>query len=87
MINIIDDEPTDTNGDLFEHTSSDEQDKSYENEGNKDYSPMVQISIKEYDKLKEQTKYITDKDCIAVIEKIGELVRALRKHIRMPLWV
>jgi hypothetical protein len=85
MINILDDEPRDTNGDLFEQTSSDEQDKTYENEGSKDLTPMVQISIKEYDKLKEQTKYITDKDCIAVIEKIGELVRALRKHIRMPL--
>ena len=42
---------------------------------------MVQISIKEYDKLKERSKYITDKDMIAVIDKIEELVRALRKHI------
>ena len=25
-------------------------------------SPMVQISLKEYDKLKEKQKYITDKD-------------------------
>ena len=43
--------------------------------------PMVQISIKEYDKLKEHQKYITDKSLIAVIDKIEELVRALRKHI------
>ena len=42
---------------------------------------MVQISLKEYDKLKERSKYITDKDMIAVIDKIEELVRALRKHI------
>ena len=45
------------------------------------YSPMVQISLKEYDKLKERAKYITDKDMISVIDKIEELVRALRKHI------
>ena len=59
-------------------------DASMENEsvGHKDnYGPMVQISIKEYDKLKERSKYITDKDMIAVIDKIEELVRALRKHI------
>jgi hypothetical protein len=42
---------------------------------------MVQISVKEYDKLKERSKYITDRDMIAVIDKIEELVRALRKHI------
>ena len=42
---------------------------------------MVQISLKEYDKLKERSKYITDRDMIAVIDKIEELVRALRKHI------
>ena len=58
-----------------------EDDKSYENESNRDFSPMVQISLKEYDKLKEQQHYITDKSLIAVIDKIEELVRALRKHI------
>ena len=56
-------------------------DMTYENEGSRDMSPMVQISIKEYDKLKERGKYITDKDMIACIDKIEELVRALRKHI------
>ena len=59
-------------------------DASMENEsvGHRDgYGPMVQISIKEYDKLKERAKYITDKDMISVIDKIEELVRALRKHI------
>ena len=56
-------------------------DMTYENEGLRDMSPMVQISIKEYDKLKERAKYITDKDMIACIDKIEELVRALRKHI------
>jgi hypothetical protein len=42
---------------------------------------MVQISLKEYDKLKERSKYITDRDMINCIDKIEELVRALRKHI------
>ena len=69
-------------------TDSDEKqralDASMENEsvGHKEnYGPMVQITIKEYDKLKERSKYITDRDMIAVIDKIEELVRALRKHI------
>ena len=50
-------------------------------ESRENYGPMVQISLKEYDKLKERSKYITDRDMIAVIDKIEELVRALRKHI------
>tara|TARA_B100000900_G_scaffold360558_1_gene332726 strand:+ start:603 stop:833 length:231 start_codon:yes stop_codon:yes gene_type:complete len=69
-------------------TDSDEKqralDASMENEsvGHKEnYGPMVQITIKEYDKLKERSKYITDRDMISVIDKIEELVRALRKHI------
>tara|TARA_B100001287_G_C22378479_1_gene387605 strand:- start:359 stop:568 length:210 start_codon:yes stop_codon:yes gene_type:complete len=57
------------------------EDATYENESTRDTSPMVQISLKEYDKLKERSKYITDRDMIAVIDKIEELVRALRKHI------
>ena len=69
-------------------TDSDEKqralDASMENEsvGHKDnYAPMVQISLKEYDKIKEKSKYITDRDMINCIDKIEELVRALRKHI------
>ena len=50
-------------------------------ESRENYGPMVQISLKEYDKLKERSKYITDRDMISVIDKIEELVRALRKHI------
>lgn len=59
-------------------TSVDEydNDKSFENE-----QSMVTIPLKEYDKLREKQKYITDKDMIAVVDKIEELVRALRKHI------
>ena len=56
-------------------------DATMENEGRESFGPMVQISLKEYDKLKERSKYITDRDMIAVIDKIEELVRALRKHI------
>ena len=52
---------------------------SYENEGG--MRSQVTISLKEYDKLRERQKYITDKDLIACIDKIEELVRALRKHI------
>ena len=51
-------------------------DGTYENE-----QSTVTISLKEYDKLKEKQHYITDKDLIACIDKIEELVRAVRKHI------
>ncbi len=53
-----------------------DHDMTYENE-----KSMVTIPLKEYDKLKERSKFITDRDMIAVIDKIEELVRALRKHI------
>jgi len=53
-----------------------DNDKTFENE-----QSMVTIPLKEYDKLKEQNNYITDPSLIAVIDKIEELTRALRKHI------
>lgn len=57
-------------------------DATYENE-----QSTVTISLKEYDKLKEKQHYITDKDLISCIDKIEELVRALRKHIvRTEIW-
>ena len=60
-------------------------DKTYENESTRDTSPMVRISVKEYndlrDEAKEAGKYITDPSLIAIIDKIEELTRALRKHI------
>ena len=55
------------------------EDQSYENEGMN--RSMVTISLKEYDRLREKQKYITDRDLIGCIDKIEELVRALRKHI------
>tara|TARA_B100000941_G_C28294834_1_gene443423 strand:+ start:299 stop:517 length:219 start_codon:yes stop_codon:yes gene_type:complete len=64
-------------------TSVDDRDvdNTFESESTRDTTPMVSITLKEYDKLKEKSKYITDRDMIAVIDKIEELVRALRKHI------
>tara|TARA_B100001057_G_C22070374_1_gene651798 strand:- start:176 stop:379 length:204 start_codon:yes stop_codon:yes gene_type:complete len=53
-----------------------DHDMTYENE-----QSMVTIPLREYDKLKEKTNYISDPSLIAVIDKIEELVRALRKHI------
>ena len=65
-------------------TDSDERqralDASMENEAAPP-SPMVQISLKEYDKLKEQRNYITDPSLISIIDKMEELTRALRRHI------
>ena len=51
-------------------------DNTYENE-----QSTVTIPLKEYDRLKEKQKYITDRNLIGCIDKIEELVRALRKHI------
>ncbi len=59
-------------------TSVDDRDvdSTFENE-----QSTVTIPLREYEKLRERQKYITDRDLIAVIDKIEELVRALRKHI------
>ena len=69
-------------------TDSDEKqralDATLENESaesRENYGPMVQISLKEYDKLKERSKYITDRDMIGYIDKIEFFVKELRKHI------
>lgn len=68
-------------------TSTDDKDvdKTFENESTRDTTPMVRISIREYDALRDQAKeagkYITDPSLINIIDKIEELTRALRKHI------
>ena len=41
----------------------------------------VTIPLSEYDKLKEEQRFIKDKSLIAIIDKVEELVRALRKSI------
>ena len=61
-------------------TDDNSVDKSFENESPAP-SPMVQIPLKEYDKLKEKQHYITDKSIIDIIDNVERLVRALRKHI------
>ena len=59
-------------------TSVDDRDvdNTYENE-----QSTVTIPLKEYDRLREKQKYITDKNLINIIDKMEELTRALRKHI------
>ena len=75
---------TDENGATYS-VDTDEHDKTYENESTRDTTPMVRISIKEYDALRDQAKeagkYITDPSMISIIDKLEELTRALRKHI------
>jgi len=41
----------------------------------------VTIPLKEYDELKAQQSSIKDPSLIAIIDKVEELIRALRKHI------
>jgi len=41
----------------------------------------VTIPLKEYDELKAQQSSIKDPALIAIIDKVEELIRALRKHI------
>ncbi len=66
---------------------SDEKDQAhqltYENETQ--LNRTVTIPLAEYDKLKEEQHYITDPNLIAIVDKIGELIRALRKNIRMKV--
>ena len=53
-----------------------DHDMTYENE-----QSMVTIPLKEYDRLKDQCKYITDVTLISAIDKIEFFVKELRKHI------
>ena len=71
---------TDENGAKY-GVDTDEHDKTYENESTRDTTPMVRISLKEYDALRDQTKYITDPTLIGAIDKIEFFVKELRKHI------
>ena len=58
-----------------------ETDKTWENESSRDLSPMVSISVKEYDELRDRAKYITDPSLISLIDKLEFFVKELRKHI------
>ena len=53
-----------------------DHDLTYENE-----QSTVTIPLKEYDSLRDQSKYITDATLIATIDKIEFFVKELRKHI------
>ena len=53
-----------------------DHDMTYENE-----QSMVTIPLKEYDKLKDQSKYITDDTLIGYIDKVEFFVKEIRKHI------
>ena len=53
-----------------------DHDLTYENE-----QSTVTIPLKEYDKLKDQSKYITDDTLIDYIDKIEFFVKEIRKHI------
>ena len=75
-----DDTFTDENGITY-GVDSKEMDKTFENESTRDTSPMVRISLKEYNDLRDQTKYITDPTLIGAIDKIEFFVKELRKHI------
>ena len=58
-----------------------ETDKTWENESSRDLSPMVRISVKEYNELRDRAKYITDPSLISLIDKLEFFVKELRKHI------
>ena len=66
----IEDKDTQHGRDTHDH------DLTYENE-----QSTVTIPLKEYDSLKDQSKYITDATLIATIDKIEFFVKELRKHI------
>ena len=53
-----------------------DHDLTYENE-----QSTVTIPLKEYDRLIDQSKYITDDTLIGHIDKIEFFVKEIRKHI------
>ena len=57
-----------------------DHDLTYENE-----QSTVTIPLKEYDRLKDQSKYITDDTLIGHIDKIEFFVKEIRKHI-IRMW-
>ena len=54
-------------------------DATYEDEHTS--SRTVTIPLKEYDELKKEQSFIKDPSLISIIDKVEELIRALRKHI------
>jgi len=71
-----------TNGILMADDQSDRERAeaaSYEDEVSS--KRTVTIPLKEYDELKAEENFIKSPSLIAIIDKIEELIRALRKHI------
>ncbi len=64
-----------------EHEDTNETDKTWENESSRDLSPMVRISVKEYDELRDRAKYITDPSLISLIDKLDNSFFAPLKYI------
>ena len=56
------------------------EDLSYENEGG--MRSTVTITLKEYDKLREQQKYITDPSLISIIDHHGGKKAKVKETIR-----
>ena len=72
-----DEKYTDENGAEYKvDRDSHDHDLTYENE-----QSTVTIPLREYDRLKEQSNYITDPTLISSIDKIEFFVKELRKHI------
>ena len=72
-----DEKYTDENGAEYKvDRDSHDHDLTYENE-----QRSVTIPLREYDKLKEQNKYITDPTLIGAIDKMEFFLKELRKHI------
>ena len=73
---MSEDKPIQEDKRMYDNHKEHGEDMSYENE-----QSMVTIPLKEYDNLKDQSKYITDDSLISAIDKIEFFVKELRKHI------
>ena len=72
-----DEKYTDENGAEYKvDRDSHDHDLTYENE-----QSTVTIPLREYDRLKEQNKYITDPTLIGAIDKMEFFLKEIRKHI------
>ena len=72
-----DEKYTDENGAEYKvDRDTHDHDLTYENE-----QRSVTIPLREYDKLKEQNKYITDPTLIGAIDKMEFFLKEIRKHI------
>ena len=72
-----DEKYTDENGAEYKvDRDTHDHDLTYENE-----QRAVTIPLREYDRLKEQNKYITDPTLIGYIDKMEFFLKEIRKHI------